>query len=189
MPLSLQAKLLRALQERSIERLGSNVSVAVDVRVIAAVKQDLKQLAADGLFRSDLYFRLNVASIELPPLRRRTDDIPELFSHFLRAAAVRFEKPEPVWTQEDMMRWQLYDWPGNVRELKTRRSGFASVSKTACRARRPDSIRSRRVWSAPSARISRKRFATRAGRWPRRPSCSGCRVKRYTTRSRGMASI
>ncbi|VBR69982.1 C4-dicarboxylate transport transcriptional response regulator [Burkholderia pseudomallei] len=124
MPLSLQAKLLRALQERSIERLGSNVSVAVDVRVIAAVKQDLKQLAADGLFRSDLYFRLNVASMELPPLRRRTDDIPELFSHFLRAAAVRFEKPEPVWTQEDMMRWQLYDWPGNVRELKNTAERF-----------------------------------------------------------------
>ncbi|MBN3762088.1 sigma-54 dependent transcriptional regulator [Burkholderia sp. Ac-20365] len=118
MPLALQAKLLRALQERYIERLGSNTSVAVDVRVIAAVKQDLKQLSDQGHFRADLYYRLNVVSIELPALRQRADDIPELFAHFMRAACARYGKPEPAWTSEDMMRWQLHDWPGNVRELK-----------------------------------------------------------------------
>ncbi|ALL71448.1 Two component, Sigma-54 Specific, central transcriptional regulator of acidic amino acid uptake (plasmid) [Paraburkholderia caribensis MBA4] len=118
MPLALQAKLLRALQERCIERLGSNTSVTIDVRVIAAVKQDLKQLSDQGHFRADLYYRLNVVSIELPPLRQRADDIPELFAHFVRAACARYGKPEPAWTSEDMMRWQLHDWPGNVRELK-----------------------------------------------------------------------
>ncbi|MDY7804248.1 sigma-54-dependent transcriptional regulator [Burkholderia stagnalis] len=118
MPLALQAKLLRVLQERSIERLGSNASISVDVRVIGAVKQDLKQLSDQGRFRSDLYYRLNVVSIDLPPLRQRAEDIPELFAHFVRAASVRYDKPEPAWAPEDMMRWQLHDWPGNVRELK-----------------------------------------------------------------------
>ncbi|OJB06222.1 sigma-54-dependent Fis family transcriptional regulator [Burkholderia ubonensis] len=118
MPLALQVKLLRVLQERSIERLGSNASISVDVRVIGAVKQDLKQLSDQGLFRADLYYRLNVVSIDLPPLRQRADDIPELFTHFVHAASIRYDKPEPVWTSEDMMRWQLHDWPGNVRELK-----------------------------------------------------------------------
>ncbi|KVG57641.1 sigma-54-dependent transcriptional regulator [Burkholderia territorii] len=118
MPLALQVKLLRVLQERSIERLGSNASISVDVRVIGAVKQDLKQLSDQGLFRADLYYRLNVVTIDLPPLRQRADDIPELFTHFVHAASIRYDKPEPVWTSEDMMRWQLHDWPGNVRELK-----------------------------------------------------------------------
>jgi len=118
MPLALQAKLLRALQERSIERLGGNSVVAVDVRVIAAVKQDLKQLAVQQQFRADLYYRLNVVSIELPPLRQRMDDIPELFAHFVRCACARYDRPEPAWSPADMMRWQLHDWPGNVRELK-----------------------------------------------------------------------
>ncbi|WP_175813683.1 sigma-54-dependent transcriptional regulator [Burkholderia contaminans] len=118
MPLTLQAKLLRALQERSIERLGSNASIPVEVRVIGSVKQDLKQLSDRGLFRADLYYRLDVVSIDLPPLRQRADDVPELFAHFLRAASIRYDKPEPVWTAEDMIRWQLHDWPGNVRELK-----------------------------------------------------------------------
>ncbi|MGF6604631.1 two-component system C4-dicarboxylate transport response regulator DctD [Paraburkholderia sp. GAS448] len=119
MPLALQAKLLRALQERSIERLGGNSVVPVDVRVIAAVKQDLKQLAEQQQFRADLYYRLNVVSIELPPLRQRADDIPELFAHFLRGACARYDRrPEPTWSPADMMRWQLHDWPGNVRELK-----------------------------------------------------------------------
>lgn len=116
--LALQAKLLRVLQERRVERLGSNTTVSVDVRVIAAVKQDLKQLVERETFRADLYYRLNVATIDLPPLRERRDDIPELFAHFVQDASVRYERAEPVWTASDMARWQAYDWPGNVRELK-----------------------------------------------------------------------
>ncbi|CAN7594738.1 sigma-54 dependent transcriptional regulator [Trinickia sp. LjRoot230] len=115
---ALQAKLLRVLQERCVERLGSNTSISVDVRVVAAVKQDLKQLVDGGAFRADLYYRLNVATLELPPLRERRDDIPELFAHFVRDASARFERTAPVWTPADMARWQAHDWPGNVRELK-----------------------------------------------------------------------
>ena len=116
--LALQAKLLRVLQERSVERLGSNNAMSVDVRVIAAVKQDLKQLVERETFRADLYYRLNVATIDLPPLRERRDDIPELFAHFVRDACVRYARTEPAWTASDMARWQSHDWPGNVRELK-----------------------------------------------------------------------
>ncbi|MFX7910526.1 sigma 54-interacting transcriptional regulator, partial [Acinetobacter baumannii] len=82
MPLALQAKLLRALQERSIERLGSNTSVPVDCRVVAAAKMDLKAASDRGEFRVDLYYRLNVVSIALPPLRQRAEDIPLLMAHF-----------------------------------------------------------------------------------------------------------
>jgi two-component system C4-dicarboxylate transport response regulator DctD len=116
--LALQAKLLRVLQERSVERLGSNAAMSVDVRVVAAVKDDLKQLVERQTFRADLYYRLNVATIDLPPLRERRDDIPALFAHFVRDACARYERAEPAWTASDMARWQAYDWPGNVRELK-----------------------------------------------------------------------
>ncbi|GLU31878.1 sigma-54 dependent transcriptional regulator [Trinickia caryophylli] len=116
--LALQAKLLRVLQERTVERLGSNTPFAVDVRVIAAIKEDLKTLVERGDFRADLYYRLNVATIDLPPLRERRDDIPELFMHFVRDAAARYGRPEPECTPADMARWRMHDWPGNVRELK-----------------------------------------------------------------------
>ncbi len=118
MPLALQAKLLRALQERSIERLGSNTSVPVDCRVVAAAKMDLKAASDRGEFRVDLYYRLNVVSIALPPLRQRAKDIPLLMAHFLQQAGVRYDRAAPDWSAQDMMRWQHHDWPGNVRELK-----------------------------------------------------------------------
>jgi two-component system C4-dicarboxylate transport response regulator DctD len=119
MPLSLQVKLLRVLQERSVERLGSNTSIPVDGRILAATKTDLKQLSDQGAFRADLYFRLNVVSIELPPLRRRLGDIPALMAYFLAQAAARFNREVPAWDELDLVRWQQYDWPGNVRELKS----------------------------------------------------------------------
>jgi two-component system C4-dicarboxylate transport response regulator DctD len=118
MPLSLQVKLLRVLQERSIERLGSNVSLPVNCRIVAASKTDLKQLSEQGGFRADLYYRLNVVTIELPPLRQRLDDIGLLMTYFLSQAARRFNRPLPAWDEQDLFRWQHYDWPGNVRELK-----------------------------------------------------------------------
>lgn len=118
MPLGLQAKLLRVLQERSVERLGSNVAVPVDCRVIAAAKEDLKQLADRQAFRADLYYRLNVMSIELPPLRKRRGDIPLLMAHFISQAAARYGVAARSWSAADMLRWQSHDWPGNVRELK-----------------------------------------------------------------------
>jgi len=124
MPLNLQVKLLRALQERSIERLGGNAAVAVDCRVVAASKADLKTLSDSGAFRADLYYRLNVLSLELPPLRQRKEDIPLLMAHFLRQAAQRFGREVPDWSEADLARWQAQDWPGNVRELKNTAERF-----------------------------------------------------------------
>ena len=119
MPLALQAKLLRVLQERRLERLGSNASIAVNCRILAATKTQLKQLSEQGRFRSDLYYRLNVVSIELPPLRQRLNDIGLLMTYFLSQAARRFNRELPSWDDQDLFRWQHYDWPGNVRELKS----------------------------------------------------------------------
>ena len=118
MPLSLQVKLLRVLQERCIERLGSNASIPVNCRIVAASKTDLKKLSEQGGFRSDLYYRLNVVTIELPPLRQRLDDIGLLMTYFLSQASRRFNRAVPSWDEQDLFRWQNYDWPGNVRELK-----------------------------------------------------------------------
>ena len=118
MPLNLQVKLLRVLQERRLERLGANETVALDCRVIAASKADLLQLASQGLFREDLVYRLNVVTIELPRLRDRREDIPLLLAHFVKDAALRYQRPLPSWTQQQMQQWQAGDWPGNVRELR-----------------------------------------------------------------------
>ncbi len=118
MPLALQVKLLRVLQERVVERLGSNAAIPVDCRVLAATKTDLKALAEAGRFRDDLYYRLNVVSLDLPPLRERRQDIPLLMAHFLAEAAARYRREAPAWSPADLARWQAHDWPGNVRELK-----------------------------------------------------------------------
>lgn len=119
MPLSLQVKLLRVLQDRRVERLGSNVSIPVDCRIVAASKVDLKQFSDQGGFRADLYYRLNVVTIELPPLRQRPGDIAPLMAYFLTQASSRFHREAPSWCETDLIRWQQHDWPGNVRELKT----------------------------------------------------------------------
>ena len=118
MPLNLQVKLLRVLQERSVERLGSNTAIPVDCRLVAASKLDLKSASDAGQFRADLYYRLNVVSIELPPLRQRREDIPLLIASFLQESATRYQRPLAAWTPTDLARWTSYDWPGNVRELK-----------------------------------------------------------------------
>jgi two-component system C4-dicarboxylate transport response regulator DctD len=118
MPVALQIKMLRVLQERTLERLGANESISVDCRVIAATKADLTALSADGRFRSDLLYRLNVAQIELPPLRERREDVPLLFEHFVLAAARRFGQPAPVVSASQVSELMTHAWPGNVRELQ-----------------------------------------------------------------------
>jgi two-component system C4-dicarboxylate transport response regulator DctD len=118
MPLALQVKLLRVLQERKLERLGGNEAIAIDCRLIAASKADLVQLAGQGQFREDLYYRIGVVSIELPPLARRRDDIALLLAHFVQLAALRHGRAVPHWTPAQLAQWQARDWPGNVRELK-----------------------------------------------------------------------
>jgi len=114
LPLSLQPKLLRVLQEGKISRLGSERDIEVDVRVIAATNRDLKKMTSEGLFREDLYYRLNVFEIELPPLRERKQDIPKLIEYFTERYALR-----PVeFSQEALDYLMKYSYPGNVRELE-----------------------------------------------------------------------
>jgi DNA-binding NtrC family response regulator len=112
---ALQMKLLRALQEREFERVGDNQTIKVDVRVIAATNSDLTRMVAAGTFREDLFYRLNVIPIQLPPLRERRDDIPLLVKHFL----TKFSADTPVHTSQSAMRALMaYHWPGNVRQLE-----------------------------------------------------------------------
>ncbi|NMG74440.1 sigma-54-dependent transcriptional regulator [Aromatoleum diolicum] len=118
MPMAVQIKLLRVLQERVVERLGSNQLIPVSCRVVAATKDDLRELADRQKFRADLYYRLNVAKVELPPLRERREDIPLLLEHFLLHAAQRHNRPLPEVSREQMQQLMTHDWPGNVRELR-----------------------------------------------------------------------
>jgi two-component system, NtrC family, response regulator AtoC len=111
---AVQVKLLRVLQERTFERLGGTRSIEVDVRVISATNQDLQQLIADGTFREDLYYRLNVVPLTIPPLRKRTADIPLLVAHFLE----KFGAGKRTMTASAMQALVGYQWPGNVRELE-----------------------------------------------------------------------
>ena len=124
MPMSFQVKLLRVLQERKINRLGSNHDLAVDVRVIAATKSDLFALSQAQQFRSDLYYRLNVAVLTLPPLRDRKQDLPLLFERFVAQAAQRYGLPAPTIDSAQMALWTAHDWPGNVREARNAADRF-----------------------------------------------------------------
>ncbi|HXU73298.1 MAG TPA: sigma-54 dependent transcriptional regulator [Polyangia bacterium] len=115
---SIQVKLLRFLQEHEFERVGGNQTVKVDVRVITATNRNLLQRVKDGLFREDLYYRLNVVSVEMPPLRARSSDIPLLAAHFLAKYARENEKAIEGFTDDALARLANYEWPGNVRELE-----------------------------------------------------------------------
>jgi formate hydrogenlyase transcriptional activator len=118
LPLELQPKLLRVLQEKEIERVGGGRSLQIDVRVVAATNQDLWQMVQEGKFRADLYYRLNVYPIKLPPLREREDDIPLLVDHFLGRYASKTGKDVGHVDESTMDLFKAYDWPGNVRELQ-----------------------------------------------------------------------
>src|SRR6266566_5223077 len=118
MSANVQAKLLRALEERRIERLGGNESIPVDVRIVSATHRPLEQEIAAGNFRADLFYRLRVITIDIPPLRDRREDIPVLAETFTRAAAERYGLPLRQVAQSALRRLVDYDWPGNVRELK-----------------------------------------------------------------------
>jgi len=117
MAVALQVKLLRVLETRSVTPLGSNETRQLDLRVVAATKVDLEAAARRGNFREDLYFRLNVVVLRIPPLRERREDIPLLFGHFLNRAAERFGRPTPQMNDAVSRHLQSHEWPGNVREL------------------------------------------------------------------------
>jgi len=118
MPLAMQAKLLRALEERAVRPVGADREMPVDSRVIAATNQPLYEKAKEGRFREDLYYRLNVLAITMPPLRERLEDIPLLARHFMSTLASALRVPPINLTHHDIARLQGYDWPGNVREFR-----------------------------------------------------------------------
>jgi two-component system C4-dicarboxylate transport response regulator DctD len=117
LPLEAQGKFLRVLEEREVTPLGGNAVHSIDLRVVAAVKSDLAEISRRGAFREDLFHRLDVVRVRIPPLRERRDDVPLLFAHFIARAAERLRLPTPA--IDDSVRWRLasHDWPGNVREL------------------------------------------------------------------------
>ena len=117
-PLAMQAKLLRVLQEQELERVGDTRTRKVNVRVIAASNRNLKKEVDEGRFRQDLFYRLSVFPIEVPPLRERREDIAPLVAHFIRQSARRMNRPEPQISKAALDQLGSYDWPGNVRELQ-----------------------------------------------------------------------
>jgi two-component system NtrC family response regulator len=140
---SLQAKLLRVLQEREFERLGSNQTIKIDVRVIAATNRDLEEAVRGKVFREDLYYRLNVVAIILPPLRERREDIPPLIDHFLEKYSKKNRKPVPKVSKDARDLLLQYDYPGNVRELENiiERSMVVSRSDTVATQDLPFQLR------------------------------------------------
>lgn len=124
MPISVQIKLLRVLQDRTIERVGSTMPIPVELTVIAASKDDLAQLGTEGRFRKDLFYRLNVASLSIPTLKERPEDIMPLFHHYARKASLQFSRPLPELSPTAITGLLQHDWPGNVRELKNAADRF-----------------------------------------------------------------
>src|SRR3954471_2465215 len=118
MPLDLQVRILRLLQEHEIEKVGASKSIPIEVRVIAATHRNLEAMAENGTFREDLYYRLNVVPIELPPLRARPEDIPELVCEFFRQSTTKYERKTLRLPQELLTNFTQYQWPGNIRQLQ-----------------------------------------------------------------------
>jgi two-component system response regulator PilR (NtrC family) len=127
---AMQVKLLRVLQERRFRRLGGTDEVRADVRVIAATNQELPRLVANGRFREDLFYRINVIGVQLPPLRDRLEDIPLLADHFLAKFSTHMKKPVRAISREAHERLAAYRWPGNVRELENAIERAMAVEQT-----------------------------------------------------------
>jgi len=156
MPLSVQAKLLRVIEDREVTRLGANETVKTDVRLLAATNKDIKAEVRAGTFREDLFFRLNVMTIPLPPLRERVADIPLLIDATLEALAAEVEKEVTGLTPEALDALCAYDWPGNVRELKNALESMIIVSRGALLTVDdiPMGIRDSAGEAVPAARLS-----------------------------------
>ncbi len=124
MPMNMQVKFLRVLQERVVERLGSNKVIPVDFRIVTASKEDLLALSEEGKFRADLHFRLNIITLDLPPLRNRREDIPLLFEYFVNQVALRLNRTPPEVSDSLIRDLMGHNWPGNVRELRNQAERF-----------------------------------------------------------------
>jgi DNA-binding NtrC family response regulator len=131
-PLEVQVKLLRVLQQRSLERVGGEQVIQVNIRVIAATKKSLPAMVAAGQFRADLFYRLNVIPLHLPPLRERREDIELLVEHFLEKAAIKLNRGQMSISREALAKLQAYSWPGNVRELEHLVERMVALSTTDC---------------------------------------------------------
>lgn len=118
MPMPVQIKILRVLEERTVQRLGGNESIEIDVRIVAATKENLLEKSDAGEFRADLYYRLNVVQVYIPSLKERISDIPLLFEHFVLLAAEKYSIEKPIITPRHLQALSAHDWPGNVRELR-----------------------------------------------------------------------
>lgn len=118
MPLELQVKLLRVLQERVFYRVGDHKPISLDVRIIAATNRNLDEMIQEGTFREDLYYRLHVIQIHVPPLRERLDDLPELMQRFAHEFAIRYDKVVPTFDPEVMYMLMNHRWEGNIRQLR-----------------------------------------------------------------------
>lgn len=118
LPLSLQVKLLSVLENRKIIRVGSNKAIDVDIRLICATNQNVKEMIADGIFRQDLLYRINTVEISLPPLRDRIEDIPQLANYFLDKYSKKYRKPELILPKQVINKLQRFNWPGNIREFQ-----------------------------------------------------------------------
>ena len=129
--INMQAKLLRVIQEKEFERLGSNKVIKADVRFVAASNKDLKQMISAGRFREDLYYRLNVFPVKLPPLRERRGDIPLLLNHFLELYAKKTGSPPKEISEQAMAVFKEYDWPGNVRELQNMVERLCTITRNS----------------------------------------------------------
>ena len=150
--LEVQTKLLRVLQERTIERVGSSESVTVDVRIVASTHRDLEELMRQGRFREDLYYRLNVFPVFVPPLRERWEDLPELAQHFLKQAADHCKKPVTQIDDDALAILKAYHWPGNIRQLENvieRGVVIAEGSSLTTRELPEDLLRSIEIQSMP----------------------------------------
>jgi two-component system response regulator AauR len=125
LPTNAQVKLLRVLEERQFERLGSTKPIRVDTRILTATHRNLEEAVTQGQFREDLFYRLNVLPIVLPPLRERREDILQLFEHFLQQSSLRFDRVVPELDNQTVSNLMSHDWPGNVRELRNVAERFA----------------------------------------------------------------
>jgi len=153
MPLTLQVKLLRVLQEREFERVGGSNTIKVDVRIIAATSANLERMVGDGTFRQDLYYRLNVISIDLPPLRERREDIPLLAQRFVHAFCQQHKLEIKSISPQVMKALMSFDWPGNVRQLENVLERMIAMTRNRrgiILADVPDQIQNKSQWNTPS---------------------------------------
>ncbi len=154
MPLEMQAKLLRVLEDGMVDRIGGTRSVPVDVRVIAATNSDLVAAVSEGTFRSDLYYRLNVFPIALPPLRERREDIPLLTRHFLDTYRVKFKRQMLELSEESLDRLVNYAWPGNVRELQNVIERAVILARSPIVVVQPEFLTTRTTSNPPSSALT-----------------------------------